>query len=380
MHAMGFVGGPLARYLRGMLLTQVLGIVVALTALLQVLELLDVTTDILQRKLGLAGVAHYAMLRLPSEFVLALPLAMLVGSLFTFYTLARNHELVAIRASGLRLRWIVGALLPVAIGFAVLQFVVADRIVPSAEAALADWWAVSDPDANAESAAAGPGSDAETEADDQPRWFRTRNGLVAIEHASRDGRDLQGISIYLREKSGEHQGQYAGRVTAQAGHWRDGGWQFEQVTELHVGDQGAQRQTSDVVDWDTNLRPSDVAHGNGAQLPLSSTALLGVLAGRRVGDRPASYYRTALYKAYLAPVTLTVMLLLALPATLAVQRSGEGGGKLLLALGAGLGFSLTIGLLGSLGQGGRLPPLLAAVLPILLFGALGLRWLHRYDQ
>jgi lipopolysaccharide export system permease protein len=64
--------GPLAAYLRMLLLTQTLGVLIALTALLQLLEMLDVTTDILKRDLGFKGVLHYAGLRVPSELLLAL--------------------------------------------------------------------------------------------------------------------------------------------------------------------------------------------------------------------------------------------------------------------------------------------------------------------
>ena len=63
-----------------------------------------------------------------------------------------------------------------------------------------------------------------------------------------------------------------------------------------------------------------------------------------------------------------------------VLASTAAGGALLLALGAGLGMTLVSGLLGSLGQGGRLPAAVAAGLPLLLFGALGLAWLYRYDR
>src|SRR3546814_6278654 len=81
-----------------MLLTQTLGLLLALAALMQILDLLDATTDILKRDLGLRGVLHYAVLRTPAELMLALPLASLLGALFTFFTLAKRRELVAIRA------------------------------------------------------------------------------------------------------------------------------------------------------------------------------------------------------------------------------------------------------------------------------------------
>ncbi len=357
---------PLERYLRNTLATQTIGVLVALTALLQVMELLDVTTDILKRKLGVGGILHYALLRLPAELSLAMPLAMLIGSLFTFYTLARNHELIAIRAAGIRLGWILRAMLPVAVGMAVLQFLVSDRVMPRAEAALAVWWHGSETDA-------GDNDDAKKS---KTAWFRTDDGLVSIAEASRDGRHLQGVSAYRRGDDG----QYAGRLSASAVDWEKGHWLMHDVAELRIGKGTVQRSRQAQREWASNLRPEDLARAQDPQLPLSSTALLGVLAGERVGDRPASYYRTVLYRSYIAPLALGVMLLLALPATRAVQRGGEGGGQLLVALGCGLGFQLSMGLLASLGQAGTLPAIVAAGLPLLLFGALGFGFLRRYDS
>ena len=360
------IGGPLASYLRRLLLTQTLGVLVALTALLQLLEMLDVTTDILKRHLGFKGVLHYAALRTPSELVLALPLAMLIGSLFTFYTLARNHELIAIRAAGIRLRSMLGAMLPVAALFAVLQFAIADRVVPLAEASLADWW----------QASALPDDKDDDSSDKELSWFRTDDGLVSVAQASRDGRHLQGVTIYRRGADGG----FIGRISADELDWNDGHWTLTRMRSLNMGEGSVQRQQEASAPWRSNLRPADLKRLDAPNIPMSSATLLDVLAGARVGDRPLSYYRTALYRSYAAPFVLMLMLLLALPSTQAVQRGGEGGGSLLITLAAGLGLVLVSGLLGSLGQGGRLPAVAAASLPLLMFGLLGLLWLRHYDR
>ena len=54
----------LDRYVFRMLLTRTVVAVVVLVGLSQVLELLDKTTEILQRGEGLAGIGHYSLLRL----------------------------------------------------------------------------------------------------------------------------------------------------------------------------------------------------------------------------------------------------------------------------------------------------------------------------
>ena len=87
--------GVLASYLRRRVATHTIALTAMITGLLQVLELMEVTTDVLDRGLGLPGLVYYALLRAPGEIVLALPLAALLGAISSFHDLARNHEIIA---------------------------------------------------------------------------------------------------------------------------------------------------------------------------------------------------------------------------------------------------------------------------------------------
>lgn len=355
--------GALANYLRRLLALQIVGVAIALTALLQVLDLLDATTDILRRHLGAAGVMHYTLLRAPVELSLALPLAALIGALFAFYQLARNREIVAIQAAGRHLGWMVRAMLPVVVALAIAQFVLSDRVLPAAEAALTAWWNSTTP----------PGEDD----DDTPetQWSRTDDGLVSLDRISADGRHLQGLRIYRRDDDD----QLHTRVSAERADWENGRWWLRGTSELTLDDARIVRDAAPVDRaWDTNLRPEDLVRLSSPQPHLSSSTLYGIVVGQRVGSRPPSYYRTSLFRSIAAPLGLVAMLLLALPAAHAAQRGGEGGGLLLAALGAGLAFELAQGLLAALGESDRLPPPIAAFAPLLLFGALGLEILRRY--
>ena len=82
----------LDRYVFRMLLTRTVVAVVVLICLVQLLELLDMTTRILERGEGLAGIGHYSLLRLPGQFQQVAALSVLVGALFTFTHLARSSE------------------------------------------------------------------------------------------------------------------------------------------------------------------------------------------------------------------------------------------------------------------------------------------------
>ena len=354
--------GPLAGYLRGQLAGQIFGVLLAFTALLQLLDLMDATGDILDRHLGLSGVLHYSALRLPAVVALALPLACLIGALFCFHGLARRQELVAMRASGITQRRVVLALLPVVAVIAVLQAALAERLLPYSEARLAEWWSSTTP----------PGEESEAP---PTLWLRADVGLVSTRLPSGDGQKLQDLRVYRRDA----QGNYTGRLFAETGVWAGDHWNLQNVDERIIGSDPVHRHQAS-VEWMVNLKPADLLRASGSSTSLSSAALVRIIEGRSVAVRPAAYYQTSLFRKRAAPLILLVMLLLALPAARVQARSSEGGGQLIVALCCGLALVLLDGLLAALAQGGHLPPLMATLCSPLIFGVLGAYWLWKADQ
>ena len=118
---------------------QIFAAALILMSILQILDLLDVTSDILDRGLGVAGVAYYAALRLPRLFEQVAPISVLAGGLFAFSGLARESAIVAMRASGISGYRIVGMAVPAAVAVMLLDVLCAQVLAPRADPALADW-------------------------------------------------------------------------------------------------------------------------------------------------------------------------------------------------------------------------------------------------
>lgn len=354
------MNGVLARYLRRRVGQQVLALVLVLTALMQLLELLDVTTDVLDRDLGVAGLLRYAMLRTPSEVVVALPLAVLLGAMSAFYAMARNHEIVAMRSAGMSLKRLVVLLLPVPLVLAAVQFVLSDRLVPHAEAALKTWWDASAP----------------AEETPDPRWVQTRDGPASFERASADGRQLTGLDIY---RSGED-GQFSSRIRAGHARWDGRAWVLSEVEEFSVSGQSLRREHQPQRIWQVNLRPDDVMRLDLMQPHLSSIMLVDVISGERVGAQPLSFYQTVLYRSFTAPLAAFIMLLLAVPTARVLARGAGGGSSLLIALGLGLAYLLCDGIMAAMGTSGRLPAALAVAAAPTLFILIGLVQLQICDR
>jgi lipopolysaccharide export system permease protein len=349
----------LGPYLRRRVAGQIFGLLLALTGLMQLLELLDVTTEVLDRDLGLPGLLHYAVLRIPSQLLLALPLAGLLGSMSAFHAMARSREITALRSAGVGLTRVLLYLLPVPFLFALLQFGLSQQLVPRAESSLKAWWDSTVP--------------LESKPPD-PQWVRTSNGVVLFERNSADGKLLLDMRIYTRDE----QGLLALRTRAARAQWEGNSWQLSGVRDMRV-EPGVAPVQEPLRQWQSNLRPEDVVQLDSAEPILSSMALADVIGGERVGTRPRSFYETVLLQAYTAPFAVFIMMLLAMPAAIVSERGG-GGGRVLIALALGLGFLLVDGIFSAFGTSGRISPAVAATTATLFFALLGLWQLRSCER
>ena len=330
----------LSAYLTRMMTVRTAAAAAALVGLLQLIDLLERTSDILARG-GYLGILRYMGLRLPFMFVEIAPFAVLAGAIFTFSQLARNSELVVMRITGLSLFQIFRRTLPVALTVACLDLVVADQITPRAQQELASWWAATAPGSLHKAAA--------------PRWFRIDGDVVLVRSASRDGRNLNGVSIYQR--NGDR--ALTRRLIAASATREEGGWKLRDVAVTDLLRDHATSATMASTDWRTTLRPVDAAGLFAGSYEVTSNAAYRALVGQGPLDRSPSQSQTRLYRTLAEALAPLVMLLLALPASLGYPRSNKTA-PVVFGLGCGLLYLVSDGLLTAMGSTGILPPLAAA--------------------
>jgi lipopolysaccharide export system permease protein len=341
----------LGSYLRRRVAGQIIGLLLALTGLMQLVELLEVTPEVLDRKLGVAGLLHYAVLRIPGELVFALPLAGLLGSMSAFHAMARSREITALRTAGVGLKRVLLYLLPVPFLFALLHVALSQLVVPPVEASLKAWWDSATP---LESKPA------------DPQWVRTSNGILMFERNSADGARLLDVRIYDRDP----QGLLNIRTRASGADWDGSQWQLSNVKDMQVVPGMAAGSVAQRAWRPKDLRPGVVMDLDSKDPHMSSMDLIEVISGERASTLQRSVIQTVLLQSFVAPFTVFIMMLLAMPAAIVSERGG-GGGRVLLALALGLGFVLVNGILSAFGTSGRISPLMAATAAPVLFAILG---------
>jgi len=345
----------LSAYLLRLMGSRILAALAVMVGILQILDLLDVTTEILDRKLGAEGVAYYALLRLPRLIEQAAPLAVLAGSLFTFGKLAGDSAVTAMRSTGISAYRVTMMAAPAAVVLTVVHLVIGMAVAPRTDARLSEWWQASTP------------KDPTQIVD--PVTFRMGDEIVVAVPRDPDGRSLEKVIIYRRDDAG----RLVQRTTAQAAVYENNRWRLIEPRFESLGADSIAEGAARSMDWSQALTPGDVrglAMGETSVTPAeASRALAGGLS-----VRPRTFYDTQLQRAWAAPFACIVMLLLAAPAAMANFRGG-GATLIVQCLASGLLFLVFDGAFTALGENGAAPPLLAAWAAPAMFAAFGLTML-----
>lgn len=335
----------LGLYLCRLYALRFLAVLLGLAGLLQLVDLMDRSDEILERGLGAAGMARYALLRLPLGVPAIVPIASLAAAVLTFAGLAGRSEIAAMRASGISLARLAVLLLPVALAAGAVQFVVADRVAPLTDAAFSRWWADTDPTPKAKGA-----------------WFRFGMDVVGVEAIAPGGAELDRVTIHQRGPDG----LLTGTIEAGTARWQDGRWLLAGGRVLPP----ANPATFTAAAWNGPV-PANMAELTRIQPELPVTRLWAILTGAWVGAEAETAYRTRLWRAAFRPFGPVLMLLLALPAAGGTRRSGSLPAGMAMGLAAGLSYLVLDGILAALGEAGTLPPVLAAAVPHAVFACIG---------
>jgi len=137
-----FPSRTLTFYLAKLFVSRVLAILIMLVLVLQMLDLLSESGDILAVKgNGEAQLWYYVSLRMPQLIARFLPYSVLLATLLTFWPLNQNSEVVAMRAAGLSAHQILAPMMLAAAVVALASFAFNERFLTRANAGMKAWQA-----------------------------------------------------------------------------------------------------------------------------------------------------------------------------------------------------------------------------------------------
>lgn len=352
-----------SRYLSVTLFKLAITATLILAFIAEILDLVDNAGDILDQGDGVPGILQYVALRFPTLLVHALPLGALVGALLTLALLARNSEIVAMRAAGRSTFDMFVAMAPGAFALVIVHSTLIDVVAPRAEAKLAI--RVTQRFEKAEEL----GKNAKT------TWLRVGDAVVSFDRVSDKARRLKQVRIYDRDANKI----VTARTTAAEARFRNGEWTLSGAERVSWAKETLNERSSADGVWRTTMTPDDVLAALIPESRVSLTAARKVVAGEQTPNAPLPFYQTLIERVYAAPLGLIVMVLLAMPASLLNWRDVRSTRHMAFALLSGLGFLLADGLLTTLGLTGIVRPAIGAWAGLFLFAAFGAFRIWRID-
>ncbi len=305
----------------------------------------------------------YVAMIVPGRVYELLPIAVLIGSLYALTTLARHSEITVMRASGMSTLRILAALFGIGSAFVLLTFVFGEYIAPPAESAAQQWRLTATNSAVSQQLRSG-------------LWVKDGVLVINVRTLLPD-RSMDKVRIYtfddrysLASVSEAQRGVYDG----------DGHWKLLDVvrTNFH-GDRTELEHLPEFI-WSSELTPEVLSVLMVVPERMSVTNLWAYIRHLRDNQQNADRYEIALWKKLVYPLTVLVMMALALPFALTHDRMGGVSVKVFLGVMFGIGFHLLNGLLANLGVINAWPPMLVALVPSLLFLAVASVLLYAVER
>ena len=359
-----FPSRTIAVYMARLFLIRTFAILLALAMVLQTLDLLSETGDILGYPgNGQAQVWTYVSLRTPQIVSFLLPFCVLLGTILTLITMNQNSEIVALKASGLSAHQVLAPLLVASLGVAALSFGFNERIVTRATATLTQWKAVD------------YGRLPIDRGDRTNVWVRDGDDLIEIDQirGRGDAARLGGVTLY--ERTG---GSLTTIIRAPRGVREGDGWRIGSATRFDVASGRLETLGSIVVARGVRPDQFTLATVDAEGLPFGQ--LKSAIDDLADAGRPTEALESALWHKLSGPLSAVLMPLLAAVAAFGTARSGQLFVRAVIGMALGFAYFVADNFALAMGNLGAYPPVLAAWAPFLLFLLIGEAVLFRTEE
>lgn len=341
------------RYIAKTVLVATLLVIAVVTGLIFFISLLGELKDIGVGDYNFIQAIVHTLLRLPYSLYQFFPMLVLVGGTMGLGVLASNRELIVMRASGISIKKLIGAVIIAALLMILGATFIGEYIAPQANF-VAD--TRKDSQQNFGQAVATASGVWVHEGNN----FLHINKIIGLKH-------LEGVSRYEFNNHHELLASYYAKYLDYA----EGKWQLQDVVKTTFGkDRTISQQTKNGT-WDLTLNPNLLNVGLIAPEDMSLPTLAKYSKHLTENKLQATVFQFEFWKRIFQPLTTLVMILLAIPFVFGAPRSVAMGRRIVVGVMFGFIFYIVNAMLGQFSVVFQVSPLLAALIPLLLFAALG---------
>jgi lipopolysaccharide export system permease protein len=347
-----FPSRTLALYLSRLFITRIIGTLIMLVVILQLLDLLGESGHILSHKgNGEAQLWTYVSLRAPQLVARFLPYSVLLATLFTFFPLNQNSEIIAMRAAGLSAHQILAPMLATALVVSGVSFTFNETVVTHVTARLKTWQGV-----DYGPIIAGSSTRANVYVSDGP------NVLYAESVAQDDGTvRMKNVTWYGRDATG----MITSKIVSPAAVYTHPGWRIDAGQRFDVAGTVLTNIPAQVIA--RGVTPEQVEIANVDADGLNLFTLSHAIGSMQASGRPTAELTGKWWHKISGPLAALLMPLLGAVAAFGLARSGALLVRAVAGMALGFAYFVIDNAALAVGNFGGYPPLIAAWAPFFLF-------------
>jgi lipopolysaccharide export system permease protein len=156
-------------------------------------------------------------------------------------------------------------------------------------------------------------------------------------------------------------------LSAKSAIYQDKSWLLTDVEEFLLTDDVIITKNHEKKIWNSSLTPKKLGVVTVTPESLSLRGLIDYLDYLEANEQDPSRYELAFWRKIMQPLTVAVMLLVALSFIFGPLRSVSMGARIMMGVFTGILFFISNEVLGSLSLVYQLPPVLGAMMPSLVF-------------
>ncbi len=342
--------GVLDRYIGRTIFNTIMMTLFMLVSLSGIIKFVDQLRKVGQGSYSALDAGVFTLLTVPTDIEVFFPMAALLGALLGLGALATRSELVVMQSAGFSRLQVASAVMKTAIPLVLLTMAIGEWVSPVGDQMARNYRAQQ----------LFGGSLVTTQ---NGLWAKDGNDFIFIEHVVGNNQ-INGVNIYHFDND---KNLLSVRYATSA-QYENGSWQLSQIDESDLGNPAHITGSQTINgEWKTNLTPDKLGVVALDPDSLSISGLYNYVNYLKQTGQEASRYQLNMWRKIFAPLSVAVMMLMALSFIFGPLRSVPMGVRVVTGICFGFLFYVLDQIFGPLSLVYNIPPLLGAILPSALF-------------
>ena len=335
---------------------------IGIIGILSFFDFIQEINDLGKGTYNMFTIFSYVALSIPGHVYEIVPIAVLIGSMYTMGQLSENSELTVIRSSGFSIKRIAYTLSLTGLFFTLFTFAVGDLVTPITEKK-AQQIKITAKDAIV------------TQEFKSGLWIKDNNSFINIEHVLPDS-SLSEIHIYEFDKTF----RLRTITNAKKGSFINSEWKLDDINQTIFDKDKVSTNSLKSAIWKSLIKPEMMNVLLVSPEKMSSISLINFIKYLKNNKQKITKYEVALWGKLIYPLASIVMVLFAIPFGFFQERSGGKNFKIFLGILIGIFYQIMNSSFRYIGLLNDWQPLTCALMPTLIFFLVGMVLIYKIEH